>query len=169
MKKLGFALYFLGLLSLGLTSCSKTDNEIWRQDNVDFFDSLTKHSELLEVGDSINGYPGLFYKVYQAGTGKKPIIGDYVQVIYSGWSWNDTIKYDSPLDLENAFDHTIKPKTFRVGKSLIEGFNIALENMTVGSKWRIYLPYYLGYGTNGTTGVKPYSTLIFDVTLVSID
>lgn len=169
MKRLSLALCCIGLITLGITSCTNSNSDEWRDNNLNFFYSLKNHSDLQQIGDSINGYPGLFYKVYKTGTGKKPIIGDYVQVSYSSWNWNDTLKYDSPLNQKDAFDYSTKATTFKVGKSLIEGFNIALENMTVGSKWRIYLPYYLGYGANGTSTVKPYSTLIFDLTLVSID
>jgi FKBP-type peptidyl-prolyl cis-trans isomerase FklB len=52
---------------------------------------------------------------------------------------------------------------------LIEGWKIALPKMTVGSKWIIYLPYEVAYGTRGSLpAIKPYSTLIFEIELLSI-
>jgi FKBP-type peptidyl-prolyl cis-trans isomerase FklB len=41
--------------------------------------------------------------------------------------------------------------------------------MPVGSKWQLFIPYELGYGDRDTGQIKPYSALIFDVELVSID
>jgi FKBP-type peptidyl-prolyl cis-trans isomerase len=170
MKRLSLAFCCIGLITLGITSCTNSESDEWRDNNLNFFYSLKNYSDLKQIGDSINGYPGLFYKVYETGTGKKPIIGDYVDVMYSGWLWNDTISYNSVLDKDDAFDYTTKAVTYKVGKSsLIDGFNIALQSMTVGSRWRIFVPYYLAYGSSGTTGIDPYSTLIFDIRLVSIE
>jgi FKBP-type peptidyl-prolyl cis-trans isomerase FklB len=40
--------------------------------------------------------------------------------------------------------------------------------MPVGSKWRVYIPYYLAYGSSGSTSIPAYSTLIFDMKLLEI-
>ena len=44
----------------------------------------------------------------------------------------------------------------------------ALTMMPVGSKWQLFIPYYLAYGNRSAGEIKPYSTLIFDVELVGI-
>jgi FKBP-type peptidyl-prolyl cis-trans isomerase FklB len=41
--------------------------------------------------------------------------------------------------------------------------------MPVGSKWQLYIPYDLAYGTRDMGNIKPYSCLIFDVELVGIE
>lgn len=169
MKNYGWVFCIFGLLALSFTSCSKTNDEEWRDKNLQFFDNLKGSPNVLEVGDSINGYAGLFYTVEHVGTGPKPVIGNYVKVIYAGYTLNDTLKYNSPLDINDAFDYNKKGAIFKVGKTTIEGFSLALQSMPVGSHWRVYLPYYLAYGTSGTSTIKPYSTLIFDMTLVSIE
>ena len=51
---------------------------------------------------------------------------------------------------------------------MIEGWKIALPEMTVGSEWELYIPAELGYGERGTGPIPPYSALIFKVTLVGI-
>ena len=41
--------------------------------------------------------------------------------------------------------------------------------MTPGSKWELYIPQELAYGARQAGQIKPYSTLIFTVELVSVD
>ena len=48
----------------------------------------------------------------------------------------------------------------------VPGFNEALLNMPVGSKWEVYIPYAAGYGA---PDIKPFSTLIFTIELLSIE
>ncbi len=40
--------------------------------------------------------------------------------------------------------------------------------MPVGSKWQLYIPYELAYGERQAGQIPPYSTLVFDLELVSI-
>jgi FKBP-type peptidyl-prolyl cis-trans isomerase FklB len=167
MRNFRIAVLLLVLGSIGLYSCSSSDTE-WRDDNLVFFDGLADKSGIQVLGDTTNGYPGIYYTVKLIGTGAKPIIGNEVKLAYSGWLWNDTTSYDSPLDADNAFDASSDGTTFTVGSGLIEGLNLAVQNMTVGSKWRVFIPYYLGYGSSGTTSIPAYSTLIFDVYLKEI-
>lgn len=58
--------------------------------------------------------------------------------------------------------------------SLLRGFNIAIQNMVIGDKWEICIPYFLGYGSSGlvqsgVTIIPGYSTLFFEVELLEID
>ncbi len=152
---------------MGITSCSTDDNS-WRDSNLAFFDGLYGKPGIQEIGDTSNAFPGIMYLTYATGTGRKPVVGERVKVIYSAWLWNEGLVYNDSLKLKNAFDYSIKGSTFTLGASTISGFTLALQNMNVGSKWRIFIPYYLGYGSSGTTAVKAYSTLIFDVELKSI-
>ena len=68
---------------------------------------------------------------------------------------------------------TAKAAQFAVA-GVVDGFSTALQNMHIGDRWKVYVPYNLGYGTqdnkNSNTGavvVPAYSTLVFDITLVS--
>ena len=54
---------------------------------------------------------------------------------------------------------------FAVG-SVVDGFSTALQHMRKGDKWRVYIPYELGYGTSDASTIPGYSTLIFDITMV---
>jgi FKBP-type peptidyl-prolyl cis-trans isomerase len=170
MKKIGWAICLLGLLTGGISSCSNSDLDEFRDDNMAFLESLVDEPDLQLVGDSTNSYPGIFYKVYRTGTGRKPIFGETVKIIYAGWQWNKGIEYDDTLKIKDAYDYSTKGTYVTIGSTVLscEGLSLAIQDMTVGSKWRIILPYYLAYGQSGTTNVKQYSTLLFDLELVSI-
>ncbi|MCX6309743.1 MAG: FKBP-type peptidyl-prolyl cis-trans isomerase [Bacteroidia bacterium] len=168
MRKLGFAALLLGLVAFGFASCTTNKDTTWRDDNLAFFDGLAAHSDIDTIGDPTNGYPGIYYKVLTPGTGHVPIIGNIVKVTYAGWLWNDTTKYNSPLALKNAFDYNQTGFTCRVGSGVIDGWSLVLQRMPVGAKWRVFIPYYLAYGSTGSSSIPAYSTLIFDMTLKEI-
>ncbi len=104
---------------------------------------------------------GLQYEIIQEGTGPKPGPTDRVTTHYHGTLIDGTV-FDSSYDRG-------EPASFPVN-GVIKGWTEALQLMPVGSKWRLYVPYDLGYGERGAGAqIKPYATLIFDVELLSID
>lgn len=103
---------------------------------------------------------GLQYKVIKEGEGAKPSADDTVEVHYTG-TLIDGTKFDSSHDRNSTV-------TFPVG-GVIPGWTEALQLMTVGSKYQLFIPSDLAYGPGGTGGpIGPNATLIFDVELVSI-
>lgn len=62
---------------------------------------------------------------------------------------------------------TANPATFTINGGLVDGFATAMQNMHIGDKWRVYIPYQLGYGKKGAKTIPAYSTLIFEIILVS--
>lgn len=109
--------------------------------------------------EELNG--GVLYKVLKAGEGdKKPAATDSVIVKYEGRLADGTV-FDTS---EHAPDGTATLSL----QYMIEGWKIALPEMTVGSEWELYIPAELGYGERGTGPIPPYSALIFKVTLVGI-
>jgi len=103
---------------------------------------------------------GLQYEVVATGEGEKPTAQSTVRVHYHG-SFIDGNVFDSSVDRG-------QPAEFPVG-GVIPGWTEALQLMTEGSKYRLYIPYNLAYGEQGSQGaIPPYSTLIFDVELLAI-
>lgn len=168
MRNLTLAALLLGLIAFGFASCSTDSDAQWRDDNLAFFDGLAAHSDIDTLGDPTNGYPGIYYKVLTPGTGAIPVIGNIVKVTYAGWMWNDTTKYNSPLALKTAFDYNQTGFYCTVGTGVIDGWSLVLQRMPVGAKWRVFIPYYLAYGSSGSSSIPAYSTLIFDMTLKEI-
>lgn len=103
---------------------------------------------------------GLQYKILKAGTGPKPTAADTVVCNYRGTLINGT-----------EFDSSYKrgePATFPVS-GVIKGWTEALQLMPVGSKWQLFIPSDMAYGTRGAGGdIGPNATLIFEVELLSI-
>lgn len=103
---------------------------------------------------------GLQYEVLKAGTGVKPTAASVVKVHYHGTLIDGTV-FDSSVERK-------EPATFGVSE-VIKGWTEALQLMPVGSKWRLYIPQELAYGPAEQGAIKPFSTLIFDVELISIE
>ena len=100
---------------------------------------------------------GLQYLVLTTGTGATPTASDTVTVNYRGTLIDGT-----------EFDSSYKrgqPASFPVG-GVIHGWTEALQKMTVGSKWKLFIPADLAYGENGQRGIPPNSVLIFEVELL---
>ena len=102
---------------------------------------------------------GIQYEVITMGTGEKPTAESTVKVHYSGTLIDGTV-FDSSVGKE--------PAEFPLS-SVIPGWTEAVQLMPVGSKFRIWLPSELAYGSNGAgEAIKPFSTLIFEVELLEI-
>ena len=104
---------------------------------------------------------GLLYKVIREGKGKKPTTADKVKVNYEGRLIDGTV-FDSSYERGEAI-------TFGVTQ-VIAGWTEALQLMSVGSEYELYIPYNLAYGERGAGGsIPPYATLIFKVELLGIE
>ncbi len=111
-------------------------------------------------GGVITTASGLQYKVVTEGQGKKPDSSNTVTVHYTGTLLDGT-EFDSSVKRG-------KPATFPV-TGVIPGWTEALKLMSVGSKWKLFVPPHLGYGERGAGAkIGPNSLLIFDVELLGI-
>lgn len=104
---------------------------------------------------------GLQYKILRVGNGPKPGLNDSVTVHYSGNLINGTV-FDSSYERR-------EPATFPL-MGVIAGWTEALQLMTVGSQWELYIPANLAYGTRGAPPtIGPNEVLIFKIELISIN
>jgi len=106
---------------------------------------------------------GLQYKIIKKGNGQKPSLEDNVLVHYKGTLLNGK-EFDSSYNHDGG-----EPITISLG-NVIKGWQEAVTLMPVGSKWQIFVPPALAYGerANGPD-ITPFSTLIFDIELISIN
>lgn len=102
---------------------------------------------------------GLQYKVVTAGTGAKPTASDSVTVHYKG-TLIDGTEFDSSYNRG-------EPVTFPVG-GVISGWTEALQLMSEGAKYELYIPSDLAYGPGGTGPIGPNQALIFEVELLDV-
>ena len=103
---------------------------------------------------------GLQYKILKEGTGRKPTATDGVVCHYHGMLIDGSV-FDSSVQRG-------QPATFGVNQ-VIKGWTEALQLMSEGSKWLLYIPSELAYGAQSPSPlIKPHSTLIFEVELLAI-
>ena len=104
---------------------------------------------------------GLQYEVLDGTIGQKPKATDTVRVHYEGTLPDGTV-----------FDSSYKrgePISFALNQ-VIAGWTEGLQLMSVGSKYKLFIPYHLGYGERGAgASIPPYSALVFTVELLGIE
>lgn len=103
---------------------------------------------------------GVLYKVITEGKGEMPKSTDKVKVNYKG-TLVDGTEFDSSYSRN-------EPASFRADQ-VIKGWTTALTNMPVGSKWEVYIPQDLGYGSREAGTIPPFSTLVFEIELLEIE
>lgn len=122
-----------------------------RNDNTAYLEKKAKEDDVVKTAS------GLLYKVVKLGDGgPKPTPTSDVEVRYRGELIDGTV-----------FDESETPITLNLAR-VIPGWTEGLQLMSVGDKYKFFIPYNLAYGEQGQGTIKPYSTLIFDVELVNI-
>ena len=115
-----------------------------------------KSKEGVQVTDS-----GLQYIVLEEGTGEKPTESSTVSVHYTGTLTDGTV-FDSSVERG-------EPAQFGVTQ-VIKGWTEGLQLMSVGSKYKFFIPQELAYGATPRAGgpIEPFSALVFEVELLDI-
>ena len=104
---------------------------------------------------------GLQYEVLEATIGQRPKATDKVRVHYEGTLIDGTV-FDSSYKRGESI-------TFGLNQ-VIKGWTEGLQLMSIGSKYKLYLPYQLAYGERGAgANIPPYAALIFTVELLGIE
>ena len=126
-----------------------------KQKGIDYLKENQKRSEIKTTES------GLQYEILTEAEGARPSSTDNVTVHYHGTLIDGTV-FDSSVERGT-------PASFGVHQ-VIPGWTEALQLMNVGSKYRLHIPQELAYGANPHPGgpIEPFSALIFDVELLSI-
>ena len=103
---------------------------------------------------------GLMYKVLRKGDGKSHPTADSPCSCHYKGTLIDGTKFDSSYDRG-------QPTEFAPNQ-VIKGWTEALMLMKEGDKWRLHIPYQLGYGNDGYGPIPPKSVLIFEVELLEV-
>ena len=104
---------------------------------------------------------GFQYELLEATIGQKPKATDKVRVHYEGTLIDGTV-FDSSYKRGESI-------TFGLNQ-VIKGWTEGLQLMSIGSKYKLYLPYQLAYGERGAgANIPPYAALIFTVELLGIE
>lgn len=104
---------------------------------------------------------GLQYEVLTEAIGQKPVATDSVRCHYEGRLIDGTV-FDSSYQRG-------EPTSFPL-QGVIKGWTEGLQLMSLGAKFRFFIPYTLAYGAQGAGGaIPPYAALVFDVELLGIN
>lgn len=138
---------------------AKVDEEgqIFKIIGEQYLDSIEKSNPKI-----IKTSSGLMYEVLISSKGKrKPIETDMVRVHYKGSTPSGEV-FDSSYDRGEPIDFTLN--------QVIKGWTEGVQLMTVGSKYRFYIPQDLAYGEMAPPGsvIKPFMPLVFEVELIDI-
>ena len=188
------------LMAFAFTACSETDNSTdefpnWQAANEAYFDSIYNvakaNTAQWRVIPSITLIPeavknktdNVAVQVIEAGDGsERALQNDTVRVILQG-RLKASPGYPQGKVFHQTYvgsdDHSTANATKLAVGSAVPGLQTALQNMPIGAKWRVYVPYQLGFGSalgSGTVAgassttiqVPGFSTLIYTVELVKI-
>lgn len=119
---------------------------------------LTENGKRPEV---VTTSSGLQYEILKKGEGAIPTVSDRIKIHYTGMLTDGTI-FDSSVERGT-------PAIFGVTQ-VIKGWQEALQLMPVGSKWMVFIPQDIAYGSRGSNGViPPYAALMFEMELLGIE
>ena len=140
------------LVTLLFASCKKSDDQAIIDDEIimaylkdkNLTDSVTKDAS------------GMYYKIFNLGTGGHPTLNSTVEVKYKGYLTDGYV-----------FDRTSGSTTVSFPlTNLIEGWKIGIPMLQKGGNGLFLLPSALGYGNVNQSGIPANSVLIFEITLV---
>ena len=184
-------IYLLTLLPL-LTSCSESDenefdSDAWKAKNEAYFEqSYLTHNTSSTAGTAFLlpnwSQPAsktlselahtdcILVDVLERGEGTtNPYYTDSVLVHYNG-RLIPTDDYPAGYEFDRSwysnFDPAVDEPARFLTSNVVAGFSTALQHMHRGDRWRVTIPYQLGYGSTTQSAIPAYSTLIFDIRLV---
>ena len=182
MKKVWYIALWM-MCTIGFFSCSDDDDividPVWKAQNEEFINNLKKDSKYKQIS-ATSQQDAIFYEVLKEGTGERPLATATVKVYYKGMLIDDTVfdsakGYDTPetdddLSAEFALLKYSSSDATSYANGLREGWGITLQHMRVGDKWKVYIPWTLGYGVTGSSDgtIPSCSALIFEIELLDI-
>lgn len=122
---------------------------------------------------------GLQYIITEKGSGEKLSETSTVLAHYAVYFENGKLLETSKLEIAEALDkvnekrkaaNEYQPITCDIGPDaqMISGFKEGLQQLSVGDKATLFIPYHLAYGEAGTRGIPGKSNIIFEVEIIEL-
>ena len=159
------------LIAVGTSACNERGDEPTEMDASDeSIKEQTMSDESLAAGEVLEIAPGLSAEIIQKGHGRAAEAGDFVEVHYTGWLYDEQAegtrgrKFDSTVDRGERF-------SFRLGAGqVIKGWDQGVAGMLIGEKRLLTIAPEMGYGSRGAGNViPPDATLMFEVELFGLE
>lgn len=158
-------------LATALTACNQQSGDPKEsQDTAAASEEQAVTQQTESMDDVIEVAPGLSAKILKNGYGRVAEAGDYVEVHYTGWLFDDQAdesrgdKFDSSVDRGERFH-------FMLGAGqVIKGWDQGVAGMLIGEKRELTLAPELAYGDRGAGNViPPGATLVFELELFGLE
>ena len=159
------------LFAAGISACSERDGKATdAAEPIQSKEEQTVSQESPAAGEVIEIAPGLRAEIVQKGHGRVAMAGDFVEVHYTGWLYDELAdsnrgnKFDSSVDRGERF-------SFKLGAGqVIKGWDQGVAGMLIGEKRVLTIAPEMGYGSRGAGNViPPGATLIFEVELFGLE
>ena len=167
---------FMGIVS-SCSEDSETEDEFgnWQQKNEAAIEQWAANSSYKKIltfskDATIQGLRNsdyIYVEVLESGDGtESPLYTDTVRVAYRG-HYIPTTSYPEGMVFDQTYlgDFDWKTAGTSNGQSWVEGFSTALQHMHKGDRWRVRIPYPLGYGESTYNSIPGYSNLVFEIAL----
>lgn len=172
MKQLVYTfLLSIVLLPLASSCTSEAEKSEWRITNEEVYYDIVLSNEWKEV-DFEGVERGIFYRDIPREPGEEvekgteyPEFTSTVDVLYS-------VKFYDNEDIDLGTTYSNVPLTFDLAdiyENGVRGFSIVLQDMVVGDKREVCIPWWLGYGSTEADGIPAFTTLFFTIELMSIN
>lgn len=179
LKYLWLALILFPLVGI-VSSCSDDESEEgefdnWQAKNEAAIAEWAVNSSYTKIltysmnadASNIKNSDYIYVEVLEEGDGtESPLYTDTCRVAYRG-HYIPTKSYASGYVFDQTYlgDFDWSTAGTYSGQSWVEGFSTALQHMHKGDRWRIRIPYTLGYGASGSSSITGYTNLVFEVAL----
>lgn len=158
------------VLAAGMSACNEKGDNAESAEPVKAVEEQTVTEENAVAGEALEVAPGLSATIVKKGHGRAAVAGDFVEVHYTGWLFDEQAennrgnKFDSSVDRGEKFH-------FKLGAGqVIKGWDQGVEGMLIGEKRVLTLSPDMGYGSRGAGSViPPDATLIFEVELFGLE
>lgn len=158
-------------IAVTMTACSQDDGRSTETNEpTDVIEEQAVTEENTNVAERFEIAPGLSAKILQPGYGRAAEAGDYVEVHYTGWLYDEQSednrgdKFDSSVDRGQKFN-------FMLGAGqVIKGWDNGVAGMLIGEKRELTIAPEMGYGERGAgNAIPPGATLVFEVELFGLE
>jgi len=142
----------LFITAMLFAACKKDDDQAIVDDEI-----ILEYLKVNNLTDSVTkDASGIYYQIFNLGSGGSPTISDTVEVKYKGYLTDGYV-----------FDKTTGNATVSFPlNQLIKGWQIGIPKLQKGGSGLFIIPSALGYGKTNLTGIPANSVLIFEITLV---
>ena len=124
-----------------------------REDSIRFVNYVSMYQRVKRTSS------GLHYVLTAPGTGKQATKGSKV-----------TVKYRGYLMSGKVFESNMQGFTFTLGgKDVINGWNEGVLLMREGARYKFIIPPHLAYGGSGADIIDPFTSIVFDIELISVE